>query len=116
MLVVGASAILLMIYLSAPVSHEQMLKNADPVSYAEIQEIFSARCITCHSANPTDDVWKIAPNGVMFDSPDQIVKLTDKILNRVVITKTMPQDNKSGMSQEERDLIEIWIYQGASVK
>lgn len=116
MLVVGASAILLLIYLSAPVSHEQMLKNADPVSYPEIQEIFSKRCIACHSANPTDDIWKIAPNGVMFDTPDQIVKLKDKIMNRVVVTKTMPQANKSGMSQEERDLIEIWIYQGASVE
>ncbi|PCH96878.1 MAG: hypothetical protein COB85_03180 [Bacteroidetes bacterium] len=115
MLGLGAASILLLIYLSAPVSHEDMLKKADPVSFAEINKIFTLRCVPCHSEKPRDDIWKIAPNGLMFDNADQILKMKDKILNRVVITKTMPQANKSGMKQAERDLIEIWIYQGATI-
>jgi uncharacterized membrane protein len=52
----------------------------------------------------------------MFDTPEQIVNMTDRILNRAVITRTMPQANQTGMKQEERDAIEIWIYQGAKIK
>jgi len=110
-----AISIIALVIITAPKSNEDMLKNADPVSFSQIREVFDNRCTTCHSANPTDEVWKTAPNRVMFDNPEQIVKLKDKILNRAVITKTMPQANKSGMLQEERDLIEIWIYQGAQV-
>ncbi|HHZ65921.1 MAG TPA: hypothetical protein EYN38_05245 [Flavobacteriales bacterium] len=116
MLALGAASILLLIYLSAPVSHEEMLKKADPVMYSEVEKIFTLRCVSCHSEKPTDDIWKIAPNNVKFDTSDEIVKMKDKILNRVVVTKTMPQANKSGMNQEERDLIEIWIYQGATTE
>ena len=112
----ASAAVIALIIVTAPKSHDDMLKNAGPVSFSQVRNVFDKRCITCHSSNPTDDVWKTAPNGVTFDAPGQIVKMKDKILNRAVITKTMPQANKSGMLQEERDLIEIWIYQGAKVK
>ena len=95
--------------LSLDVGNPESVRNA----FSEIREVFDNRCVSCHSQNPTDEIWKVAPNGVMFDTPEQIVKLKDKVLNRVVITKTMPQANKSGMNQKERDLVEIWLYQGA---
>ncbi len=44
------------------------------------------------------------------------VKLKDKIMERVVITLTMPQNNKTGMTPEERNIIRCWIEQGASIK
>jgi uncharacterized membrane protein len=44
------------------------------------------------------------------------VRKKDLIMQRVVITKTMPQNNKTGMTPEERDLIRCWIEQGAAVK
>jgi len=110
---VAAVGLLALVIVTAPRSHKEMLENADPVTYSEIQTIFEDRCVSCHAQNPTDDIWKVAPNGVMFDTPEQIVQLKDKILNRVVTTKTMPQANKSGMKQKERDLVEIWLYQGA---
>ena len=110
---VATVGLLALVIVTAPRSHKEMLEEADPVSFAEIQEVFDNRCVSCHSQNPTDEIWKVAPNGVMFDTPEQIIKLKDKILTRVVITKTMPQANKSGMKQKERDLVEIWLYQGA---
>ena len=86
------------------------------VSFAEVNAIIQNRCVTCHSAKPTDDVYKAAPNGVMYDTPLDIVKLKDKIMQRVVITKTMPQNNKTNITQKERDLIRCWIDQGASIR
>jgi uncharacterized membrane protein len=83
---------------------------------AQVQGIVQQRCARCHSAAPTDDVFKSPPNGVVYDSPQDIIRLKDKIMQRVVITKTMPQNNKTGMTQEERDLIRCWIEQGAKAE
>jgi uncharacterized membrane protein len=78
--------------------------------------IVQRRCITCHSSKPTDDVITAPPNGVKYETPEEIVKVKDKIMQRVVITKTMPQNNKTNMTEEERDIIRCWITQGAVVK
>jgi uncharacterized membrane protein len=86
------------------------------ISFAEVNTIINTRCVSCHSSKPTDDIWTAPPNGVVYDTPDDIVKLTDKILQRVVITKTMPQNNKTNMTPEERDILRCWIEQGASLK
>ena len=31
----------------------------------------SLRCVACHSATPTDKLFKVAPNGLMLDTPEQ---------------------------------------------
>ncbi|MFT3911162.1 MAG: urate hydroxylase PuuD [Ferruginibacter sp.] len=86
------------------------------VSFAEVNAIIQKRCITCHSSKPTDDVYTAPPNGIMYDTPEEILKKKDMIMQRVVITKTMPQNNKTNITQKERDLIRCWIEQGASLK
>ena len=42
---------------------------------------------------------------VMFDTPEQIKKHADRILFRAVQTKTMPQANKTNITEEERELL-----------
>ena len=37
-------------------------------------------------------------------------------MNRAVITKTMPQGNKTRMTMDERTKIETWIMQGAGLE
>ena len=86
------------------------------MSIVQVNAIVQSRCVRCHSSNPTDEVFKSAPNGVKYDSPEDIIRLKDKIMQRVVVTKTMPQNNKTNMTQEERDLIRCWIEQGAQNK
>ena len=100
-------------YISAPPKPGAC--NAD-VSFAEVNKIVQQRCISCHSAKPTDDMYKAAPNGVMYDTPDEIVKYKDKIMERAVVTKTMPLNNKTNITEAERDALRCWINQGASVK
>lgn len=87
-----------------------------PVNFATVNRIIIQRCTPCHSSKPTDDIYTSPPNGVKYDTPNEIVKLKDKIMQRVVVTKTMPQNNKTGITPEERDLIRCWIEQGASTK
>jgi uncharacterized membrane protein len=101
-------------FISAPQKPNTECKDA--VSINEVNMIVQKRCITCHSSRPTDDVYTAPPNGVVYDTPDDIAKLKDKILQRVVITKTMPQNNKTNMTPDERDMIRCWIEQGAPTK
>ncbi|HVG40005.1 MAG TPA: urate hydroxylase PuuD, partial [Chitinophagaceae bacterium] len=67
------------------------------VSMNEVYAIVQTRCVSCHSAKPTDDVLTAPPNGVVYNTPQDIAALKDKIMQRVVVTKTMPQNNKTGM-------------------
>ena len=86
------------------------------VSFTAVNTIINKRCISCHSGKPTDDFYKAPPNGVVYDTPQDIVKMKDKIMQRVVVTKTMPQNNKTGITAEERDMIRCWIEQGAVIE
>jgi uncharacterized membrane protein len=101
-------------FISAPAANPNACKSS--VSFAEVNVIIQSRCISCHSAKPTDDIYKVAPNGVMYDTPNEIVKKIDLIMQRTVLTKTMPQNNKTNMTEAERDLLRCWIEQGASIK
>lgn len=100
-------------YVSAPPKPGECKTN---ISFTEVNAIVQSRCISCHSSKPTDDVTTTPPNGVTYDTPENIVKLKDKIMQLVVITKTMPQNNKTNMTMEEREIIRCWIEQGASLK
>jgi len=113
--VMPASVIILLgaAFMTAP---EKPGSCKSEVSFAEVNSIIQNRCVSCHSAKPTDITYTAAPNGVMYDTPQDIVKMKDKIMQRVVITKTMPQNNKTNITQKERDLIRCWIDQGALVK
>jgi uncharacterized membrane protein len=80
-----------------------------PVRLEQVQQVVQQRCVSCHSARPTDDVFRTAPNGVVLDAPADIINLKDKIMQRAVVTHTMPLNNKTGMTTAERELIRCWI-------
>jgi len=81
----------------------------EPVTYAEIETIFQNRCHSCHSSTPTDDTFTVPPNGVLFETEEQIRLKADIIMVRVVDTKTMPLVNKTEMTDLERETLARWI-------
>ena len=101
-------------FISAPDTNPNQCKAT--ISVTEVNAIVQKRCVHCHSTNPKDDVYKVAPNGVKFDTPEDVFKKKDLIMQRVVLTKTMPQNNKTNMTDEERNIVRCWIEQGASIK
>lgn len=101
------------VYMSAPLKPGAC---NDTIAYAQVNVIVQQRCTPCHSTRPTDDLVTAPPNGVVYETPQDVIRLKDKIMQRVVITKTMPQNNKTNMTEEERDIIRCWIEQGASPK
>jgi len=88
----------------------------EPVSFAEARAIINQRCLSCHSAWPTDKVLSLATGGVHYDTPEEIGAKADRIYFRAVETKTMPFNNMGGMTDEEREILGRWIKQGAQIK
>jgi len=113
--ILPASVIILLAigYISAPKPAGGKCKD---IAFAEVNNIFQQRCVSCHSAKPTDNVYTTAPNGVKYDTPQEIIYKKDLIMQRVVLTKTMPTNNKTNMTPEEREVIRCWLEQGAKLE
>jgi uncharacterized membrane protein len=82
-----------------------------PVSDPEARLIVQARCVTCHSAHPSNAAFTAPPNGVTFESADQMRAFADRIVYRVVDTRTMPLGNLTGITDAERVTLGAWAWQ-----
>lgn len=82
------------------------------VSDAEVVSIIQSRCVSCHSATATDDMFTMAPGGVMLDTLDDIKRWAQRIQARSVDTPDMPFMNKTEMTDEERQALGAWIASG----
>jgi uncharacterized membrane protein len=112
----AVAAIGLAVYLSgsAPSLVETYARSA-PVSYPQAHAIIEARCLRCHSPHPTDLDFTVAPLGVMLDTPERAKALSDRIFQRVVVLKSMPFLNRTGISDDEREILGRWVAQGAKI-
>jgi uncharacterized membrane protein len=86
--------------------------GSEDVSFAEVESIVERRCVSCHSDNPT--ATRTAPQGVTFDTPEELAAQADRIEQQAVDSNAMPPGNATGMTDEERELLGAWISQGAS--
>jgi len=111
-----ASAVVLVLILHPPgKSTATTAANGPHVTFAQVDTVIGQRCRQCHSATPHDSVYLAAPAGMMLDTPEQIHARAPQIEARAVLTKTMPQGNKTGMTDDERALLGQWFTQGASI-
>jgi uncharacterized membrane protein len=91
-------------------------KVSGEINFARAQEIIVKRCMPCHSSHPTDDMFKVAPNNVKFDTPEQIQLMAPRILERAVRQRTMPLINKTQITDLERAELGAWIDAGAKLQ
>ena len=109
-IIAAALIILAMVIAMAPKSRAT---TSVALSVEDIRPVIEHRCVTCHSAQPTHIAFPAAPAGVMFDSEDQILADADRIYQQTVVTRAMPIGNLTGISEEERLMIDAW-YGGIS--
>ena len=101
---------ILLAYLIAP----SQMKFSDQqkrqvIDKNRIQTIIETRCVSCHSINPTDDVFKIAPSGVILDDYASIEQWAPRIKARVIDAKDMPFMNKTKITEKERQYLALWL-------
>lgn len=111
LIIVGAIlATILLGYLIAPEKQKWSAEQkSQPISSTQIQQIIEQRCNSCHSTNPTDDVFTIAPAGIVFSDMAQIKQWLPRIKARVIDSQDMPFMNKTLMTAAERQTLALWI-------
>jgi uncharacterized membrane protein len=117
---VAMVAIFALIYVTKPEattskSPDTVTFGTEHVPYALVRTILDQRCVSCHSSRPTDDVFRIAPKGIMLDNDERVHALATLIKIHSVTTIAMPLGNKTGMTHEERVILGRWVDEGASI-
>jgi len=96
-------------------SEETVIANTvEPLDSVALQQqamqIIQERCASCHAAKPTTNMFATAPNGIMFDTEQQINIQAARIYQRTVVLKTMPLVNITKITEEERAIIGQWYH------
>ncbi|RDV27542.1 hypothetical protein DXV75_05820 [Alteromonas aestuariivivens] len=117
-LVSGAAAMLaLSIWVSWPdaspasLNTQESTKANTEVDDQTVMQLVETHCQSCHSRSPTDDIFKIAPLGVVLDGWEDVERLAPQIVQRAAITKDMPFMNKTNMTEDERNQLAQWYQQ-----
>jgi len=93
----------------APQAGATMPASATPVSFAQVQPVLAQRCVMCHGE-------QVQMKNVRVDTPEAAARNAQAIYQQVVVTKLMPMNNSTGITDEERALIGQWFLAGARVE
>ncbi|KHT57788.1 membrane protein [Alteromonas marina] len=98
---------------SAPLTSSNGMEKekASIISNERVAGLVTTHCVSCHSRTPTDDIFKVAPMGVVLDSWEDIERFAPQVVRRTTVTKDMPFLNKTKMTEEERQVISRWFAQ-----
>ena len=101
-------AVIVLVVLAAFMTPRPETGRTESVSFAQVRNVISARCTSCHSAAPVHPAFPAAPLGVMLDTDEQIVGDAERIYLQTVVTKVMPIGNLTAMTDDEREIINQW--------
>jgi uncharacterized membrane protein len=93
----------------APSTSAPVVVNAAPVTYAEVSQVFAQRCYMCHGE-------QVQMKNVRFETPEGVKQHALGIYQQAVVTKQMPMNNATGITEDERALIKRWYEGGAALK
>lgn len=95
-------------------ANEAGTEVAEASVFTQVQKIMNDRCVECHSATPTSNMFATAPAGVVLDTPEEIQTNAPRIQSQVQ-TRVMPLGNLTKMTDEERALVVDWVSDGAKI-
>ena len=82
---------------------------AGEVSYAMLQPVLEQRCYMCHGE-------QVQMKNVRLDSPEDVKRNAQAIFHQVTVTRLMPMNNSTQITEDERALIGRWFERGAAVR
>ena len=103
---VGVVVLLVLIVWLKPANLPAAAAAPEKVGMAQVQPVFAQRCVMCHGE-------ALQSKGVRLDSAAEIKKNAQMVYQQAVVQKTMPLNNATGITDEERALIAQWFQQGA---
>ncbi len=97
---------ILFLILLPMMSLAQIEQQAEQLTFKDVQPIFEKRCANCHGHASSGALF------IDFTNYEVVFEKREELHLRVVELKNMPM--YSAMPQAERDLINLWISQGAT--
>jgi uncharacterized membrane protein len=85
-------------------------------AFPEVKQVIDTRCVSCHADKPSFQGFAEAPKGVKLDAPERIRAQALQIHQQTVLSKAMPPGNLTGMTDEERALLDRWYRTGAAAQ
>jgi uncharacterized membrane protein len=92
-----------------PISTSENIVKNSSISYSEIQKVLEQRCYMCHNA-------QVQMKNVRLDSPEAVKQHAQNIYQQVVVSKQMPMNNSTQITDAERAVIAKWFQAGASTQ
>ena len=77
-----------------------------PVRFAEVQSVVAQRCAMCHNE-------QVVSKNVQLHTAALISRHAQAVYQQSVVQKTMPLNNATQMTPEERELLKRWFESGA---
>jgi len=106
---VGVAVILGTIVWLKPAPRPATAAVSGEVSYAMLQPVLEQRCYQCHGA-------QVQMKNVRMDSSEDVKLHAQGIYQQVVVSKIMPMNNSTQITEDERALIGRWFETGAAVR
>ena len=78
------------------------------IGYEPLQKVLEQRCYMCHGA-------QMQMKNVRLDSPLLVRQHAQSVYQQVVVSKIMPMNNATGITEAERALVKQWYEAGAKV-
>jgi uncharacterized membrane protein len=78
------------------------------VTFSEVKAVIDQHCLSCHGA-------QVQMKNVRLDQKEGIQVHAQNIYQQVSVTKQMPMNNATGITEEERNLIARWFQAGAKL-
>ena len=76
--------------------------------YQKVQAVLEQRCYQCPGA-------QLQMKNIRLDNPQLVSTHAQTIYQQVVVTRQMPMNNATGVTDDERQLIKQWFEAGAKV-
>lgn len=77
--------------------------------YANVQTILAQRCYQCHGE-------QVQMKNVRLDSPAAVKLHATQVYQQAVVTRLMPMNNATGITEAERQVIKSWFDAGAKAQ
>jgi uncharacterized membrane protein len=111
---VAAAGMLAVAWLSgAGPRQTSAVARAANVNAAAAHNVIASRCSMCHMDAPVWPGVHSAPNNVLLDSPESIVRHARLIEINAVRSHAMPPGNLTQITDQERQILAAWIAAGA---
>lgn len=79
------------------------------LAYKDIKPVLEQRCYMCHGE-------AVQMKNVRLDSPQALASHAQAVYQQVVVTKIMPMNNATNITDAERDVIKRWFEGGAKTE